>query len=109
MEATNVANTASNSGPNTTVANTASNSEPNTTAIVVAGVVVLTIAGCLIIPPLLKKCSNKAYKLSIKKDEIDFDNLGPEIIRKKSNDAEMEESKWRLSIPIRLHRMPSTQ
>jgi hypothetical protein len=42
----------------------------------------LTVIGFLIIPDLIKKYSNKRYKRTIKSEEIDFDNMGPEIIQK---------------------------
>jgi hypothetical protein len=40
----------------------------------------LTVAGFIVIPELLEKYSNKMYKSSLKKDEIDFDSMGPEIV-----------------------------
>jgi len=40
----------------------------------------LTVAGFVVIPQLLEKCSNKMYKSSLKKDEIDFNSMGPEIV-----------------------------
>lgn len=49
--------------------------------------VALTVVGFIVIPPLLKKYTNKMYKASLKKEEIDFDNMGPEIVKK---DAEEE-------------------
>lgn len=49
--------------------------------------VALTVVGFIVIPPLLKKYTNKMYKVSLKKEEIDFDNMGPEIVKK---DAEEE-------------------
>ena len=42
----------------------------------------LTVIGFLVIPPLIKKYGNKIYKSSLKKNQIDFDNLGPEIVKK---------------------------
>lgn len=42
----------------------------------------VTVIGFLVIPPLMKKYSNKLYKSSLKKDEIDFDKMGPEIVKK---------------------------
>ncbi len=59
-------------------------------AMLVAGGVVLTAVGVIVIPPLLNKYANKAYKSSLKKEEIDFDNMGPEIVP--SKDKEDEES-----------------
>ncbi len=41
---------------------------------------VLTVAGFIFIPPLIQKYGNKAYKKSLKNDEIDFDGMGPEIV-----------------------------
>ena len=40
----------------------------------------LTVAGFIIIPPLKEKYSNKMYKSSLKKEKIDFDSMGPEIV-----------------------------
>lgn len=56
----------------------------------IVGGVVLTVIGFAVIPPLLDKCANRAYKSSLKKEEIDFDNMGPEIVP--SKDKEDEES-----------------
>lgn len=49
--------------------------------------IALTIAGFMIIPPILEKCANKAYKASLKKERIDFDDMGPEIVEKKSEEV----------------------
>ena len=57
-------------------------------ALVLTGTAALTIAGAIIIPPLLRKYGNKLYKSSIKNEEIDFDNLGPEIVRKEEQGVE---------------------
>ena len=40
----------------------------------------LTVAGFLVIPPLIKKYVNKTYKKSLSTDDIDFDDMGPEIV-----------------------------
>lgn len=48
--------------------------------LMVFGGVALTVAGFIVIPPLIEKCSNKMYKCSLKNEEIDFDNMGPEIV-----------------------------
>ena len=42
---------------------------------------VLTVAGILVIPPLVKKYGTKLYKKSLQTDEIDFDEMGPEIVQ----------------------------
>lgn len=47
----------------------------------IIGFATMTILGFLIIPPLMKKISNKLYKSSLKKDEIDFEDMGPEIVK----------------------------
>ena len=52
------------------------------TVCLVFGIAALTLIGFLMIPPLMQKYSNKIYKLSLKKDEIDYENLGPEIVKK---------------------------
>ena len=46
------------------------------------GAAALTVVGFIVIPPLINKCANKVYKASLKNEEIDFDNMGPEIIPK---------------------------
>lgn len=79
----------SNETPNATALVTAGAvAAPSTTLLAVAGVVILTIAGFFIVPPLLRKCSNKLYKRSVKKDEIDIDSLGPEIVKKDDKETE---------------------
>lgn len=55
----------------------------------VLGLIALAAVGFIVIPPLMKKYSNKLYKKSLKEDEIDFDNLGPEIVKKE--DAQKED------------------
>ena len=50
--------------------------------IMVAGGVTLTVAGFILIPPLIEALGNKLYKASSTKEKIDFANLGPEIIPK---------------------------
>lgn len=50
----------------------------------------LTITGFIIIPPLIKKYGNKVYKKSLMNDEIDFDDMGPEIVPYSENTKEEE-------------------
>lgn len=57
-------------------------------AMIIAGGVALTIAGFIVIPPLLDKYANKAYKSSLRKEKIDFDNMGPEIVPSTEEDDE---------------------
>lgn len=40
----------------------------------------LTAAGFIVIPLLMKKYRSKMYKSSLKKEEIDFDSMGPKIV-----------------------------
>ena len=53
----------------------------------VVGSVVLAAVGFIIIPPIINKVSAKAYKHSVQSEEIDIENLEPEIVKK----SEMEE------------------
>jgi hypothetical protein len=57
--------------------------------LVVAGAA-LTVAGFVVIPPLVKKYSNKVYKKSLNTEDIDFDNMGPEIVPNKDTKGEEE-------------------
>lgn len=52
--------------------------------ILIAGGVLLTALGFMIIPSLLKKCSNSLYKKTIKNEDIDFEDMEPEIIKKEN-------------------------
>ena len=45
--------------------------------------VALTVAGFIVVPPLIKKYGNKAYKKSLSTEDIDFDSMGPEIVSHK--------------------------
>lgn len=56
--------------------------------LIIAGGIVLTAVGFIVIPRLLDKYANKAYKSSLKKEEIDFDNMGPEIVPSKEKEDE---------------------
>lgn len=58
------------------------------TILLVAAGAALTVAGFIFIPPLIQKYGNKAYKASLKREVIDFDNMGPEIV---PNDTTEEE------------------
>lgn len=59
-------------------------------ALIIIGGIILTVVGFIVIPPLMKKYSNKLYKSRIKSEDIDFDSMGPEIV-KKTKDSEMED------------------
>ena len=54
----------------------------------VLGAIAITVVGIIVIPPLLNKYGVKLYKSSAKKEEIDFDNLGPEIVKKDKTEEE---------------------
>ena len=58
------------------------------TIFLVAAGASLTVVGFMFIPPLIQKYGNKAYKASLKREVIDFDNMGPEIV---PNDTTEEE------------------
>ena len=49
----------------------------------------LTTVGFVVIPPILNRISRKAYKASVDTSDIDFDDMGPEIV-KKSDAPEVE-------------------
>lgn len=49
----------------------------------IIGLSAVTFVGYLVIPALMKKYANKMYKNSLKKDVIDFENMEPEIVKKK--------------------------
>ena len=54
----------------------------------IIGIIVLMAVGFLVIPPLMEKYSNKIYKFSLKKDNIDFENMGPEVENKEESKGE---------------------
>lgn len=54
----------------------------------IVGGVALTAVGFVVIPPIINHVSRKLYKASTGTSDIDFDDLGPEIVRK---DAKAED------------------
>ena len=56
--------------------------------LMIAGGIALTTVGFIVIPPLLNKYANKAYRASLKNEEIDFDNMGPKIVPSKEKEDE---------------------
>lgn len=44
------------------------------------GAATLMVVGFIVIPPLIDKCAKKVYKASLKNEEINFDDMGPEIV-----------------------------
>jgi len=51
-------------------------------SIEVLGIIISFFVGIIVIPKLIKKCGRKIYKKSLKSEEIDFENLGPKIVKK---------------------------
>ncbi len=58
------------------------------TLLLVAAGAALTVAGFIVIPPLIQKYGNKAYKASLRREVIDFDNMGPEIVPHETTEEE---------------------
>ena len=58
------------------------------TILFIAAGAALTVVGFVFIPPLIKKYGNKAYKASLKREVIDFDNMGPEIVPHETKEEE---------------------
>lgn len=50
--------------------------------LILLGATALMVVGFMVIPPLIDKLSKKVYKASLKNEEIDFDDMGPEIVPK---------------------------
>lgn len=53
--------------------------------------VALTYVGFKYIPSLISRMSSKLYKTTLKRDSIDFNNLGPEIVKKSHQEVERYE------------------
>ena len=51
------------------------------TAFLVLGTCAIVTIGFFVVPPITKKVSTKIYKVNLKTEEIDFNNLGPEIVK----------------------------
>lgn len=49
--------------------------------LIVAGVV-LTAVAFVVIPPIINKVSRKVYRAKNDTSDIDFENMGPEVVRK---------------------------
>ncbi len=50
----------------------------------IIGLISTFIAGYYLMLLIIKKYSNKIYRNDFNEDEIDFDDLGPEIVRKEN-------------------------
>ncbi len=58
------------------------------------GTIAFTILGVFIVPHIVKKMGVYFYKISLKRDEIDFDNLGPEIVPKDQERKRIRRRRW---------------
>lgn len=48
----------------------------------IIGGVALTAVAFVVVPPIINKVSRKVYRAQNDTSDIDFDNLGPEVVRK---------------------------
>lgn len=62
-----------------------------TTVYWVLGTCAFAAVGLFVVPQITMKISAKMYKANIQKEEVDFNNLGPEIV-KKDTTAEEEDA-----------------
>lgn len=51
---------------------------------------VFTMAGFIILPTLIKKYGSRVYKKSLNTNDIDFDEMGPEIVAFEEESKEEE-------------------
>lgn len=49
---------------------------------------VLVVTGFVILPKIIEKVSRATYRTSLKNEEIDFDNMGPEIVKKEEKEGD---------------------
>lgn len=56
----------------------------------VVGGIALTAVGFVVIPPIINSMSRKVYKSSVDTSDIDFENMGPEIVRKDATTEDEE-------------------
>ena len=47
---------------------------------VLVGGAAIAAVSCIVIPPVMKKVSSKLYKAQAGTDDVDFDDMGPEIV-----------------------------
>lgn len=57
----------------------------------VLGGAAIAAASCVVIPPLMKKSASKLYKAQSDTSDIDFDEMGPEIVPIDRNDGSSEQ------------------
>lgn len=51
-----------------------------------SGGILLFLSTCILVPKIIKKGAGQIYKVNNLKNEVDFDNLGPKIIRKEDEE-----------------------
>lgn len=51
----------------------------------VVGGIALMAAAFVVIPPAINKVSRKVYRAQNDTSDIDFDNIGPEVVRKEQD------------------------
>lgn len=59
------------------------------TVVCAIGAVSVATVGFIVIPPMIEKYGRKLYKSSLDTNTINFDELGPEIIKKDELKAEV--------------------
>ena len=57
--------------------------------LIIAGVA-LTAVAFVVIPPIINKVSQKVYRAQSDTSDIDFDNMGPEVVRKEQDTQDEE-------------------
>ena len=48
------------------------------------GFIAVAVVGIFVVPEIMKRFGNKLYKFLLKKDECNFEDIGPEIVKRKS-------------------------
>lgn len=60
----------------------------NSKAIAFAAQTAISAVGFVVVSLLMKKTLAKVYRDSVAKEEIDFDHMGPEIVKKEKDSAD---------------------
>ena len=55
-------------------------------ALWIVGSIILTAISFVVIPKLIKKYGDKVYKSSLQNEEIDVDEMGPEMVKKNTEE-----------------------
>lgn len=56
--------------------------------LLIVGGVLITAAGFMVMPLILKKYGSVLYKKLTQNEEVDFENMGPEITQKENTEEE---------------------